>query len=201
VADVDETGQVTNLNIPLPALPKGTYTIQALLIGDQDVYLQKSFTITADPPSRPTTLPANAGPYAVPASVTGKGVRKWVLQDVSPGGTQYIFPINPSDMGSPHAESLVSIESTTDGSPVLWEAGAGLQEWEFSGYSTSQTFYVALEAFLALRRRFWLIDHRNRAWPVSFTAIEWTPKRNPGNDWSFEYTVKAQIYGEPVTPS
>jgi hypothetical protein len=197
VVTTDSTGQVIDMSIAIPALPAGTYTVLAL--HGSEVIAQASFDILLDPPVRPTTPVADTPPL----EVVQVGVRKWVLQDPAPGGEEYLFPINPSSMDSPHIPMEVTTAQTVapNGQAFIWQAAPRAKGWSFSGYTTDQAFYEALERFRALRHRFYLIDHRNQAWVVSFTDIEWNPRRNVEHPtWSFDYKVNAVIYKGPVTP-
>jgi hypothetical protein len=196
--EADETGQINGAGLPIPSLDAGTYEV--LASREDGSSATAGFSILLDSPSRPTTQPADLAPLAVPEAVL-PDVQRWVLQD--PTGDQFIFPLNPTEMESPHPARVVTIETTVgiDGQAILWEAARRAHDWSFSGWTDDEAVYTALEAFKNLRHRFWLIDHRNRAWAVSFTAIDWKPKRIPGRDWSFEYSVTAQIYKGPVEPT
>jgi hypothetical protein len=193
----DSTGQVIDVSIPLAAIPAGTHQIQAYV--GLELLAATSFQVQLDPPDRPTTPVADLPPL----EVVQTGVRKFVLQDPAPSGEEYVFPANPSEMDSPHVPMEVSASKTLapNGQAIIWQGAPRAHEWTFSGYTTSQDFYEALERFRALRHRFYLMDHRNRAWVVSFTAIDWTPRRNIEHpQWSFDYKVSAVIYKGPVTP-
>lgn len=192
----DSTGQVLGSSLPLPAVAAGTYTLRADIGGS--TIGEASFTVVSDPPIRPTTPPSDTPPVGVVQT----GVRKWVLEDPAPAGEQYLFPINPEAMDSPHAPKEITLARTVApwGQPIMWEAAPRGHDWKFSGYTQLQSHQEALERFLALRHRFWLIDHENRAWVVAFTGIAWAPKRVSGVDWSFTYDVTAQIFKGPVTP-
>lgn len=189
------SGTLTSISIPIPELSPGTFTLTATgaMSGRTD---SDTFNVLFTADVRPTDPNADTGATPVPQV----GVRKWVLQDPVSGGTQYVFPINPSSMKPPHAPRFIDVEHTTSpqGIPVLWEGVSRAHEWEFSGYLQTEAFADALLYFYDLNRRFILIDHRNRAWVVIFDQVDLQPKRNIEEPYAHEYTVKAFIYGEAV---
>jgi len=188
----DSAGTITGASMSIPAVPAGTALITATSGAST---ANCSLSVRTAPPSRPTTLVADAAPTLIAQS---GAVVKWVLFDPAPGGTTYTMPINPSSWTSPHAPRNVMVESTTQGNPIMWEGAIRSHGFTFSGYLDAQATYDALEAFRDLNHRFWIADHRNRAWVCSIDAIDWTPKRVPGKPWAHNYVVRAQVYKGPV---
>jgi hypothetical protein len=71
-------------------------------------------------------------------------------------------------------------------------------DWEFAGYLDTEADLEALNAWLALNKRFYLIDHRQRNWVVTFVSFDPQPKRVFATPYAHTYTVKALIYEGPV---
>jgi hypothetical protein len=123
-----------------------------------------------------------------------------VLQDPNPTGLdQFLFPINPDRMSSPYAPKMVDPAFTTarNGQAHIWEGGVRAHAWQFSGYLETAAFYSALLDYADLNARFYLIDHHNRAWTVTFTQVDFQPKRVIGKPWAHIYTVEALIFAGP----
>jgi hypothetical protein len=89
----------------------------------------------------------------------------------------------------------------------VWQAGAVPHEWTFSGQTWSQEMLDQLQAYRALNRRFWIIDHRNRAWKSVITNLEIVPhlrqnyngeETDLGTDWTVAATVLDQNFRTPV---
>ena len=65
---------------------------------------------------------------------------------------------------------------------------------EFTGFCETQAEYEQLVFWSELRPRFWLIDHRNRAWLVTFEHFDATHRIVPSMPWAHDYTVKALVF-------
>jgi hypothetical protein len=138
-----------------------------------------------------------------------------VLQDLAPGGLgSWVMPANPRSMQPiPQTFNVDARHSTSvdRGQFHLMEAEPAPQPWSFQGYCPDQGFYNQLTAYGQINRRFYLIDHRNRAWTVTFEAVEMVPRHRQKlqdgtyNDWAHDYTVRAVIYDQsfktPVVPA
>jgi hypothetical protein len=197
-AVVGTDGKVV-LTLALPAtLAAGTYTIR---VTDPDGRTADStLKVSEDPAEVVTPVPPGAGPDG---GDTTAPVRRWILKDPMPGGLgTYTVPINPSKMTSPHAPRAVAIEYTTarSGQAHIWEGAARGHQWSFSGTTMTQAHYETLRAFAALQRRFWVTDHRGRAWVVAFSSFDPKPVGHPPLDWVWEYTIEATIFAGPVLP-
>lgn len=165
-----------------------------------------TFTVAEDPVPYPAAVAAAAPAVDVPeATVPGTPVRKWVLQDAMPGGLgSYVLPVNPKTMTSPHYEKALTARRSTAavGGRFHVSEGAGVaKSWSFSGYAPTEAMIRKLIAFGRLNRRFYVIDHRGRAWQVVFNNVS-APLRLRQNvngvetDWGSDYTVTATILSQ-----
>lgn len=189
----DDSGIIQSASIPLPELAAGTYSLRSTGV-TSGRFDDDSVQVTLSSDAAPT------GPTAdIPVvPVVQVGVRKWVVQDPTTA-ISYTFPINPTRMAAPHAPRFVEIEQTTapDGTTHIWEGAGRAHTWSFEGFCNTQAFYEALQDYTALQNRLYLIDHRNRAWVVSFESFDPTMKKNGSNYWTCDYTVSALIFSGP----
>ena len=206
-ADSDGMLGPTSINLTELLGTPGSHTLTATqvttggTIEDSEI-----FTVILDPTTYPAPPTTDTGAVDVPAAVA-HDVRHWVLQDLLPGGlTQYVFPHNPRTMSSPHYEhALVSRHSTAqDGKVHVFQAPGLPKEWQFSGFCPTQAHQEAILAYRALNRRFWLIDHHNRAWKVLFTHAEFVPRlrtnyNGENTDWGSDFTVTAVVLDQDFT--
>lgn len=190
---LDSAGSIMAASVPLPVLTVGSHV---MIAATNTAYGAITFTVTNPPTPYPTTRPPDLGP----AAIVQMGVVKWVLQDPSSGGTNFIFPINPHKMSAPHAARVFATEHSTapDGQPLTFEGSSVGVDWVFEGFCRTQGFHDALEVFLARPRRVYLVDHLSRAWTVTVESIAWTRLHEAYNDWAFTYVLKAIIYAGPV---
>lgn len=196
----DETGTIVGFTVPVPGLTVGVHTLLArdVTTGQEDSSTFEVVLTTATPDVDPLPL----GP-TTPASPDE--VIRWVFEDVLPvgeivPGEVYTFPNNPSSMSTPHAPRVLNAEHTTapDGQAIIWE-GAGVPvEWNIEGFCFTQAHAQALERWQAQNRRFWAVDHLQRAWVVTFETLDWTPVRDTKRAWSARYRAKLFIYSGPV---
>lgn len=195
------------VSLEVPRSNAGVHTYSATVNG---VTVFQNFGITRNP--RAPIIPdvPDADPQIVPGMQVGD-VQRWVLQDLMPGGLgSWVMPANPKSMQPIPRAFNVDVKHTTSvtaGRFHLSEAEPAPLPWSFAGYSPDQAFYDRLTSYGAINRRFYLIDHRNRAWTVTFDSVEVTPrhrqKLNDGsyNDWAGDYTVHAVIYDQSfMTP-
>lgn len=199
----DSTGMVgpTSLNVSEDVGTIGSHTVTATQAGA--VGASATFTLARNPRWQPINIGPDAEPVEIPAAQTSTGVRRWVLQDLMPGGLgSYVMPINPTTMSTPHAEKALTAMHTTaiTGVHYIFEGSDAPLEWEFSGYFPDRAMHDQLLAYVGLTRRFYLLDHRGRAWKVAFTNLDVRHRRrrpNPDgtwNDWTADYTVNAVVY-------
>lgn len=183
--DLDESGQAIGVSVPLAALEAGEHVLRTGVAS-------ASFTVATGPVVYPDSRVSDAKP--VPPSQ----VNRWALQDPSPGGVTYVFPLNPARMSSPHAARVFTTEHTTaaDGQPLTFEGSPVGVDWSFEGTVQTQDFYEALEAFLAAGRRLFCFDHLDRIWEISLESIDWEGMRDNARPWAHRYKAKAIIYGQ-----
>lgn len=166
--------------------------------------LTATFTLDADAPAHPAIQGPDADPVFIPESeVAGGGPYRWVLQDLMPGGLgSWVMPLNPLSMTAPHRRRTLSVEHTTspvDGRFHAVESHQPPQDWQFAGYCPDQAFHEQLEAYAALNRRLYVIDHRQRAWVIAILGVEFRARKRQRqdagvfNDWASDYTVNALI--------
>lgn len=135
----------------------------------------------------------DAAPELVP-DATGR----WVLQDLAIGGLgSWVMPINPTSQSSPHVHKTPNARSTTaprTGRFHITQA-LGVRQWSISGYCPNRAFHEKLTAYADLNRRFYVIDHRNRAWKVAAVSLDITPRKRQiedggtPQDWAGDYTL------------
>ena len=184
----------------------GTRTLTAEQDGISGGTLSASatYTLAKEPQTAPAAPVADAAPVLVPGALAELGYYHWVAQDLlgeADGGIgSYVFPINPREMSSPHYEATLSTHHTTasSGRYLLFQAGDPPKEWTFSGVAISQDMVEKLQAYRNLNRRFYTIDHRNRAWKTVWTNLEIVPRRRTNyngedSDWITDFTVTAMI--------
>lgn len=187
---LDDTGQVLAISVPLASMSAGSHTVTATT---PTLSASTTFNII----HAPTAYPSAPGADTAAAFVAQDGVVKWMLQ--IPGGDNYIFPINPNKMSAPHAARVFTTAHSTapDGQPLTFEGAAVGVDWTIEGTCLTEEFHNALEGFLALPQRVYLIDQLSRAWTVTVETINWTRLRQVHNDWAFTYSLKAIIYAGP----
>lgn len=205
----DAAGSIVPTDVRLMApLLAGTYSIT----GDAgSVHATGTLTVLNDPLPLAVTTPSDAAP-SIPSG------SHWRLQDPYTGTgvlPDFTFITNPSEMGSPHAPQNFLVDKTTAGVPHIWEGAARAYEWTFSGVLETQAEFDALSNYRKIGRRFFLRDHRNRIWTVTFTSLDVQPLRvYPAlmsgmhvsevlrhAPWAHKYTVQALIYSGPVMAS
>jgi len=185
----------------------GTHTVVGTSTTDAQQSASATFAVTTSAASLPALSAADVAASLVPDAALGGGHYKWVFQDPKPGGLgSWVMPIGPSGMTSPHVRKTVAASSTVTahGRPHVSE-GARPVEWEFSGFCPDEAFQDQLIAFSELPRRFYVIDHRNRAWVIAIAALDIRPRRRviddagQNQDWYADYTIKAALFSQ--TPS
>jgi hypothetical protein len=158
-----------------------------------------AFTVLTDAAPLPQPQAPSAPPQAVP-----NAVNRWVFQDTMPGGLgTWVMPINPTSMGNPHVRKTVAVVSTTTvrGRPHVSE-GATPVEWEFAGFAPDKAFQDKLIAYSRLAYRFYVIDHRGRAWTVAIARLAITPRKRSRDttgaesDWMADYTVALALFSQ-----
>lgn len=208
--DLNSEGNLGPVSIGVPEElgAMGVHTLVAQQPGS--TYGQATFTLRSDPTPVARVRGPDADPVAVPESIRPNGTQQWVFQDLLPeaqGGIgSYVMPLNPKEMSSPHHFKQMTSKHTTaiTGQYHVWEAEALPREWEFSGYCPTQDMHDKMNAYLELNRRFYVIDHRNRAWKVVFTEIDFKAKlyqtfNGEPTIWGHDYVVHALILDQDWT--
>lgn len=203
VASIEgELGQ-SSLPVPEALGAAGTHTL-TVTSGSQTS--SATFTLDKGPPASPTVMTPDAQPVLI-AGTEGR----WVFQDLMPTGLgSYVLPFNPTSMTSPHRTRAITGEHTTapDGQFHLSEAGHGQKTWKLSGYYETQAFSDQLKAYGELDRRWYVIDHRGRAWKVASMGLTLQPRKrqsdatSPINDdagnWVLDLILMSQDWSTPT---
>lgn len=151
----------------------------------------------------------NPGIDAAPVHIPDSNGR-WVFQDLKPGGLgSWVMDIGPSSMTPPHLAKVVNVQHTTNpevGQFHISESNLDSPDWTLTGFCPNQAFYDRLVAYSELNRRFYVIDHRGRAWKVAAQNLQLTPRNRktlvlPGQvgtweDWMNDYQLTLAIYGQ-----
>lgn len=182
---LDEYGTST-FDVPIPELIPGSYTLTltAATNGSDTI----AFTVAGDPLD--TTV--NEDDDLTAPTYTPDPVNRWQLIDSTTGdGHTYTFPKNPEKWTTPWKPQFLTHAATTapDGEILAWQGGERAWRFQFSGIITTQAEYEALEFWSNLRRRFWLIDHRNVTRYVTFEHFDARARVVPNNPWVHDYTV------------
>lgn len=191
---LDEDG-VWSGDVPLPGLTVDGHLLRVTDLTSTQTAVQ-AFTVQQDV-SAPSTLPTD-NPPATPG--VPDPVIRWVFEDPAPGGVVYRFPINPSTMSNPLEGRVLTAEHSlaATGQSILWEGTPETVDWSVDGSIETQAHYEAMQAFLALDHRFWVIDHHQRAFVVSFESLDLTEKKSAINNWAYSYRAKFLILAGPV---
>lgn len=212
-ADPEGNLAPTSINVPeqAPLSNAGTHTIRAEQLGSQSA--SATFTLNRNPQPYPIAMGPDAQAVDVPGVIRPNGTRAWVFQDLHPveyGGIgSYVLPYNPSKMSPPYLERAYSTFHTTapqdeygrGGQWHIMQGGTVPKEWTFEGYVPDQEQHDRMLEYLHLNRRFYVIDHRKRAWKVVFTNIEFTARlhqvfNNTPTDWGHDYVVTATVFDQ-----
>lgn len=208
VARVRANGNGTLAMTSIPVYEEqGAKGVHQLSVSQQGILGDtETFYIERKPNLKPTVRGDDLSPVFVRESLRSNGVRAWVLQDLMPGGLgSWVMPINPEEMDNPAFERSLSARHTTaldTGKFHVFEAGHVPLDWSFRGYAPTSQMHRMLRAFGDLKRRFYLHDHRGRAWIVSFTSVDLVPRVREQtiygdlSDWVHDYTVTAVIYNQ-----
>jgi hypothetical protein len=204
---LDSDGGLAATSIPVPealgSVGGHTLTMESLTaeIGSQTA---DTFALTLAPDTPPTPVGGDIAAVVVPEAATVR----WVLQDVLPGGLgSYVFPNNPTSMTNPHVKKQLSQTHTTavnTGRYHISEVAEFSVQWSFTGVCFSQAHHDAMLAFSQLKRRFYIIDHRNRAWTVAALSFDPTARLRSNingvfTDWAHDYTFTVLVMDQNWT--
>lgn len=200
---LDSSGALGPISLPVSAAHgAGQHTI-TVTSADSSV-ATGTFTLQNDPHEVPRVVGPDADPIDVPASHTATGVRRWVLQDLLPGGLgSWVLPRNPSSCSPfPSKRTLQQSRTTTnEGRYSIFEVAIEPHDFQFSGFIRTKDEHDKFLAYTALNRRIYLIDHRGRAWTAVLVSPDIVARKriseNDGtfNDWAADYTISAVIHG------
>jgi len=111
---------------------------------------------------------------------------------------EFEFTYNPSRMSSPFVVRSYTIDVTTspEGQALIYESLPKTVDWDFAGFLDTEADLLAFAEYAALNRRFFCIDHRDRAWIITITDFDPQPKRAIGLPYAHNYTVRAVLFGE-----
>lgn len=184
---LDEYGTVETA-VPLPAVLAGTYSLT--VVGTTSTNDSVTFTVDQDP--LPTTEDTQGDQPTLPTLVAADSGR-WRLADLTVGKERvYVFERNPARWTNPNRPNYLEHDVTTapDGNILAWQGASRSWTFEFSGYLDTQAEYEELEFWSNLRRRFWLIDHRDRVHYVTFDHFDAKARIVPNKPWAHDYTIR-----------
>jgi len=203
VIEPDSDGGLDLVTVPVPDLvvadvhimQPGTHTVTAIQgssVGSAD------FEIINPPPLPQVPPGADLPPVAVPGAIQPTGYARWVFQDLAVDGLgSWIMPMNPSESDPPYAARNLSAGPSSAGNVFhVWEGEYQPEEWSFGGVCPTETMREKLEEYYALNRRFYIHDHRSRAWTVTFQSLELVPRLS--TNWEREQTEQFHDYEATV---
>jgi hypothetical protein len=187
-ARLDTFGVREDLMVRLPALNAGDYflRVEGETSGSEDT----PFTVLEDALSQVDTIKVDdTAPLRDPA-------QHWRLFDLRDHAVNYTFVRNPSSWTNVYPPNDFTHDKTTapDGQPLTWQAASRPWRMEFSGWLDTQAEYEDLLFWSQLRRRLWLIDHRNRAWLITIEQFDAQAQVKPNLPWAHQYTVKTLVF-------
>lgn len=186
---LNDFGYIEDLAIPLPGLAAGDYflRVEGVASGNEDV----PFTVTGNPLSF-----LGSHPKALPVAPARASQVRWRLYGLHDQKAAYEFVHNPRSWSNLLPPNNFTHEKTTapDGQILSWQAGDQPWRMEFTGYLDTPAEYGALTFWAGLHRRFWLVDHRNRAWLVTFEQFDASARIVPNKPWAHDYTMKAVVF-------
>lgn len=192
----DSTGTAELVSVPLGAMDAGDFTLTV----QQGATSQGTapFTVYQPYAPPPTRTGPDAPPVQVPGAIQPSGVRRWVFQDLMPGGLgSWVMPMNPEEMNTPAFSRELNVKGTTasveqGGRFHITEDAFTPVPWEFSGYAPTEAMRETMEAFHNLNRRWYLHDHRGRAWKVISQDLNLEPRLT--QYWNGEMTHEGHDY-------
>jgi len=204
----DPDGGLDLVSVPVPNLKDaggneiiqpGVHTLRAV---QGTASGEATFSVFNPPPLAPEDIQEDVPPVPVPGAVQPNGTRRWVFQDLMPGGLgSWVLPMNPEGMTTPAFARNLTAKTTTASDEVggqfhVYEDAYTPVEWSFNGYCPAAEMRDMLEAFADLNRRWYLHDHRGRAWKVTFSALEL--ETHLTQIWNGEYTNEGHDYKATV---
>lgn len=200
---LDSDGSYGPISLPVneddPFATQGDHTVLVTQVAaDLSTITSQAttFTYVNPQPVLPVSTPPDSDPVPVIGAVNNN-VRHFVFQDLAVGGIgSYVFPINPSAMTSPHQEYAYTSKRTTAeiGQFHVFESATMPHEWQLTGFCPTAEMEAAILAFRNINRRFYVIDHHNRAWMCVFLDANFIPRLRQNyngmlTDWGSDYTL------------
>jgi len=204
----DPDGSLDLVSVPVPDLLDGaghhrfTPGSHLLTATQGSASGTASFEVLNAPDPEPTTIVEDVPPVPVAGSVQPNGVIRWVFQDLMPGGLgSWVLPMNPTDMGSPAFSRALKAQMTTasekqGGQYHITEDAFTPVPWNFKGVLPNEAMREKMEQYFALERRWYLHDHRGRAWKVVGIDPKITPRLS--TIWNGEVTQEFHDYDATV---
>lgn len=187
-AVLDDYGTL-DVMIQVPGLAAGDYYLrtEGTDSGSEDV----EFTTLADALSY-----ADSEEKALDTAPERTPTQHWRFFDLRDHDVTWTFPRNPRSWTNIFPPNDFTHDNTTapDGQSLTWQAAARPWRMEFTGWLDTEEECNQLVFWSQLRRRFWLIDHRNRAWLLTIEQFDAVHQIKPNLPWAHEYTVKTLVF-------
>lgn len=134
--------------------------------------------------------------------VTKTGGYKWVLHDlVEDGIPDYIFPVNPNEMGSPFMPKSMQWSGLDKDGGYRGFQTTNPHRWEFGGILHTRSQYENLRQRVRRGNKSYLLDHMGRIWLVRPTAFEATRAGTLRFPWRHKYTLHLTTYAQIREPA
>lgn len=204
---LDSEGELPATSVPIPdTVMAGVHvlTVVPLDFPESTIGTSAPFLVERDPDLIPYIAPQDADPIEIPEALLSTGVRRWVLQDLMPGGLgSWVMPANPDSATPFPAGRTLSEERTISptGKFHIRDAMGEPTNWSCTGTYFDRVTQDKLLAYARLNRRWYLIDHRNRAWTVAGLGLDLIPRKRirdiagVDNDEAGQYTLRCLVLG------
>lgn len=185
---LDEFGSGTEATVVLPPLQQGDYVLHAETSGGAGTDVD--FTVLED------SLDFDIHVVIDPDPPDLDPVVRWTFYDPRNPGDTWTLQRNPASWSNmlPPNTFTEDVTVAPDGQPLTWEAGSRPWRMEFTGWIDDEDEYNRFVFWSQLRRRLWLIDHRNRAWLLTIEDLDAQAQIKPNLPWAHNYTVKTVIF-------
>lgn len=193
-ATADSTGALGRTSVPVGS----SYAAGAhvLSVSDGTTSAEAAFTLARDGATPARVVAADA-----PAALVPDAQGRWALQDALPGGLgSWVMDPNPTTWSGPlyELDAEPSTPTSVGGRSRISGGNQKALEWSLEGYCPDETFYNQLEAYAALNRRLWVIDHRGRAWKCAIIDLQLEPRKRQRttegfNDWAHDYSLSLAV--------
>lgn len=209
-ATADDAGRINALSIAVSSeYLAGSHTLEAIC---GSLTSSATFTLTNNPATGHVVGP-DADPVEIEEAIAEDGSRRWVFQDLFPGGLgSYVFTHNPITDVRPKFERNLTARHTT-GQNGRWHVNESRARWEWkiTGRLFTEQESVELEDWADLNRRFYCIDDYGDAWVVAMSDLNITPalradlaiagEPSQHTDWLNAYEITLVVLrAEPLEP-